>query len=122
MDAVAEIKQLYYSATKGTIDDAIDRAIDLLKTLPSEEERDRVAVYMEGLAQMRIEWSASARPKARELRRDPAEAAHGREGGKQATRGGVGPTAGPQPPSGARKHGGPPARSGRSTASSRRNR
>ena len=97
MDAIAEIKKLYYSATKGTIDDAIDRAIDLLKTLPSEEERDRVAVYMEGLAQMRIEW-------------------------KQATRGGVGATAVPRPPSGARKSAGPPARSGRSTASSRRNR
>ena len=97
MDAIAEIKNLYYSATKATIDDAIDRAIDLLKTLPTEEERDRVAVYMEGLAQMRIEW-------------------------KQATRGGVGATAGPRPPSGARKHGGLRARSDRSTASSRRNR
>ena len=97
MDAIAEIKQLYYTATKGTIDDAIDRAIDLLKTLPSEEERDRVAVYMEGLAQMRTEW-------------------------KQANRGGVGATAGPRPPSGAQKRGAPPARSGRSTASSRRSR
>ena len=97
MDAVAEIKKLYYAATKATIDDAIDRAIDLLKTLPSEEERDRVAVYMEGLAQMRIEW-------------------------KQAARGGVGNATGPRPPSGAQKNGAPPARSGRSTASSRRSR
>lgn len=107
MDAAAEIKKLYYAATKGTIDDDIDRAIDLLKSLPSEEDRDRVAVYMEGLAQMRIEW-------------------------KQANRGGVGPQkaqrrgapspAGSRPPSGARTPGGPPARSGRSTASSRRNR
>jgi hypothetical protein len=98
MDAIAEIKKLYYAATKATIDDDIDRAIDLLKTLPSEEERDRVAVYMEGLAQMRIEW-------------------------KQAMRGGVGSNpAGSRPPSGARKPGGPPARSGRSKASSRRSR
>ena len=122
MDAIAEIKNLYYSATRATIDDAIDRAIDLLKTLPSEEERDRVAVYMEGLAQMRIEWSASARPKSGELRRDHAGAADGRKGGKQATRGGLGATAGSRPPSGARKHGGLRARSDRSTASSRRNR
>ena len=64
MDAIAEIKKLYYAATKTTINDDIDRAIDLLKTLPSEEERDRVAVYMEGLAQMRIEWGAAARGKA----------------------------------------------------------
>ena len=98
MDPIAEIKKIYYAATKSTIDDDIDRAIDLLKTLPSEEERDRVAVYMEGLAQMRIEW-------------------------KQAVRGGVGPSRpGSRPPSGARRPGGPPARSDRSKASSRRSR
>ena len=61
MDPIDEIKKLYYSATKATINDDIDRAIDLLKTLPNEEERDRVAVYMEGLAQMRIEWKEGAR-------------------------------------------------------------
>ena len=98
MNAVDQIKKLYYSATKGTIDDDIDRAIDLLKTLPTEEDRDKVAVYMEGLVQMRSEW-------------------------KQAMRGGVGPIRpGSQPPSGARKRAAPPARSGRSTASSRRSR
>lgn len=97
MDAIAEIKQIYYAATKATIENDIDRAIDLLKTLPTDDDREKVAVYMDGLAQMRTEW-------------------------KQAVRGGVGATAGPRPPSGARKHGGPPERSGRSTASSRRNR
>ena len=123
MDPIAEIKKIYYAATKGTIDDDIDRAIDLLKTLPSDDDRDKVAVYMDGLAQMRTEWSASARPKARELRRDPAGAASSREGGKQAMRGGVGASpAGARPPSGARTPGGPPARSGRSKASSRRSR
>jgi hypothetical protein len=60
MDPIAEIKKLYYGATKATINDDIDRAIDLLKTLPTEEERDRVAVYMEGLAQMRMEWKQGA--------------------------------------------------------------
>lgn len=96
MDPIAEIKKIYYAATKATIQDDLDRAIDLLKTLPSEAERDRVAVYMDGLSQMRSEW-------------------------KQAQRGGVG-TNRPdsRPPSGARRPAGPPARSGRSTASSRR--
>jgi hypothetical protein len=28
-----------------------------LKSLPTEEERDKAAVYMEGLAQMRAEWA-----------------------------------------------------------------
>ena len=39
----------------------LDRAIDLLKTLPSEEERERVAVYMDGLSQMRSEWAQADR-------------------------------------------------------------
>jgi hypothetical protein len=59
MDVFAEIKSLYYSATRATIQQDLTRAIDLLKTLPTEEERERVAVYMDGLSQMRSEWSAT---------------------------------------------------------------
>ena len=97
MDPIAEIKRLYYAATKATIQKDLEQAIDLLKTLPTEDDREKVAVYMDGLSQMRSEW-------------------------KQATRGGVGATAGPRPPSGARRPAGPPARSGRSKSSSRRTR
>lgn len=61
MDAIAEIKKIYYAATKATIKEDLHRAIDLLKTLPTEEERERVAVYMDGLAQMRSEWAQAAR-------------------------------------------------------------
>lgn len=61
MDAVEEIKQLYYRTTKVTIKRDLDRAIDLLKTLKTEEERERVAVYMDGLAQMKSEWSGKNR-------------------------------------------------------------
>lgn len=56
MDACAEIKRLYYNATKATIQKDLKRAIELLKTLQTEEERERVAVYMDGLSQMRSEW------------------------------------------------------------------
>lgn len=70
MDAVEEIKRLYYAATKATIQKDIERAIDLLKSLPGDAERERAAVYMDGLSQMRSEWSAAARPKSGELRRD----------------------------------------------------
>ena len=56
MDACAEIKRLYYGATKATIQKDLKRAIELLKTLQTEEERERVAVYMDGLSQMRSEW------------------------------------------------------------------
>ena len=56
MDPCAEIKRLYYQATKATIQKDLARAIALLKTLKTEEERERVAVYMDGLSQMRSEW------------------------------------------------------------------
>lgn len=56
-DPCAEIKRLYYQATKSTIQKDLARAIALLKTLETEEERERVAVYMDGLSQMRSEWA-----------------------------------------------------------------
>lgn len=96
MDAVAEIKKLYYSATKATIQRDVERAIDLLKTLPSEEARDRVAVYMDGLSQMRSEWA-------------------------QANRGGVA-TPGSPPRASSRPAAGPRVRSGPPPPSSRRSR
>ncbi len=61
MDAIDEIKQLYYNASAKTILDDFARAIDLLKTLPDEASRERVAVYMEGLAEMRNEWHGRTR-------------------------------------------------------------
>jgi len=63
MDAIDEIKQLYYQTSAKTIQDDFARAIDLLKSLPDEDARERVAVYMEGLAEMRNEWRGkSAQP------------------------------------------------------------
>jgi hypothetical protein len=52
----AEIRRLYFKTTRATIDRDFDRAIDLLKSLPSVEDRQRAHVYMEGLAEMRKEW------------------------------------------------------------------
>ena len=54
-DQLAEIKQLYFKATAGTIDRDFARAIDLLKAMP-EPQRERASVYMEGLAEMRKEF------------------------------------------------------------------
>ena len=97
MDAIAEIKRLYYAATKATIRHDLERAIDLLKTLSSEEERERAAVYMDGLVQMRSEWA-------------------------QASRGGVAtsPPSGSRPSVSARPGAAPRRRSDPSKASSRR--
>jgi hypothetical protein len=57
VDALSEIKQLYYGTTKATIKKDLARAIELLKSMQSEDERQKAAVYMDGLSQMRSEWS-----------------------------------------------------------------
>jgi hypothetical protein len=58
MDPVAEIRRIYQHATRASIASDLARAIDLLKQLETEEERERAAVYMDGLSQMRSEWAA----------------------------------------------------------------
>ena len=55
-DKLAEIRRLYFTTTRQTIDADLAKALDLLKSMPSEEERERATVYMEGLAQMRADW------------------------------------------------------------------
>ena len=60
IDALEQIKQLYYNATKATIQKDLARAVGLLKAMTTEEERERAAVYMDGLSQMRSEWAGRA--------------------------------------------------------------
>lgn len=67
VDPLDEIKRLYFQATAATIERDITRAIDLLKSMRDETERERAAVYMEGLAEMRKEWRA--RPNRNKPRR-----------------------------------------------------
>jgi hypothetical protein len=55
--ALADIRRIYFKTTKRTIEHDIAHAIELLKSLPSEDEREKATVYMEGLAQMRREWA-----------------------------------------------------------------
>jgi hypothetical protein len=62
-ETLARLEQLYYEATAATIGDAFDEAIDLLKALPSEADRERAAVYMEGLAEMKREFGSRNGPK-----------------------------------------------------------
>ena len=56
-DKLTEIRRLYFATTKRTIGDDVARAVQLLKSMNSEEERERAAVYMDGLAQMRSDWA-----------------------------------------------------------------
>lgn len=55
-DAIAEIRELYFKATAATILRDFDRAIDLLKTVADETQRERATVYMQGLAELRREF------------------------------------------------------------------
>jgi hypothetical protein len=65
-DKHAEIRRLYFRTTKQTIHDDLAKALDLLKSMASEEERERATVYMEGLAQMRRDWSGKKKGSGRE--------------------------------------------------------
>ena len=54
--SVSAIRTLYFNATKATIQRDLSKAIDLFKALPSEDDREKAAVFMDGLSQMRSEW------------------------------------------------------------------
>ena len=55
-DKLAEIRRLYFRTTRQTIQADLAKALDLLKSMATEEERERATVYMDGLAQMRSDW------------------------------------------------------------------
>lgn len=72
-DTIAEIKRLYYSTSRESIERDFARAIDLVKSMASEEERQRVAVYMEGLAEMRSGWGPKTDGGSRRSSRKPEQ-------------------------------------------------
>ena len=55
-DKLEAIRQLYFKTTRKTILQDFDRAIDILKSLETEAAREKAAVYMEGLAELRKEF------------------------------------------------------------------
>ncbi len=63
--SVVAIRALYFNASQSTVQRDLDRAIDLFKALKTDEERDKAAVFMDGLAQMRAEWAVGASKKTR---------------------------------------------------------
>lgn len=60
-EILKEIRQLYFKTSAASIERDFDRAIDLLKAIPTTEDRQRATVYMEGLAEMRKEWKGKRR-------------------------------------------------------------
>jgi hypothetical protein len=62
-DKLAEIRRLYFAASKHSIQQDLAKALDLLKSMSTEEERERATVYMEGLAEMRKDWVKDPKPR-----------------------------------------------------------
>jgi len=60
-EKLAEIRRLYFQTTKQTIRQDLERALNLLKSMTSEEERERATVYMHGLAEMNKDWFKKAK-------------------------------------------------------------
>jgi hypothetical protein len=62
-DKLAEIRRLYFTTTRHTIQADLEKALDLLRSMASEAERERATVYMEGMAQMRSDWGRKKKKK-----------------------------------------------------------
>ena len=77
-DKIAEIRRLYFGTSKQTIEADLAKALDLLKSMATEDERERATVYMEGLAEMRNDWvrerAKPAASPARKRRSSPVPA------------------------------------------------
>jgi hypothetical protein len=83
--ALAEIRRIYFTTTRRTIQHDVAHAIELLKSLPTEDERQKAAVYMDGLSQMCSEWG-----RVRGKVEPPKRQQKGKGRGKDRSR--VGPT------------------------------
>ena len=77
-DILAEIRDIYFKTSRATILADFDRAIDLLKTIPTPEERQRATVYMDGLAAMRKEFRPGPSRRTSGPRAAPARKRSGR--------------------------------------------
>jgi hypothetical protein len=59
-DALDAIRRLYFTTTAATIEHDFDQAVDLLKSMPTESDRERATAFMVGLAQMKQEWATGS--------------------------------------------------------------
>lgn len=62
-DKLAEIRRLYFNTSKATVENDLTKALDLLKSMETEDERERATVFMEGLSEMRRDWERERAPK-----------------------------------------------------------
>ena len=59
---LAELRRIYFKTTRQTIDHDFIHAIALVKTIASEEDRQKASVFMEGINELRKEWTPKAKP------------------------------------------------------------
>ena len=60
--ALADLRRIYFKTTKQTIEHDFAHAITLLKTIASEEDRQKASVFMEGINELRKEWTPKPKP------------------------------------------------------------
>jgi len=77
---IGQIRTIYFRTTRHTIEHDLEEALDLLKSLPDEDARERATVFMHGLHEMHREWqkprtSAATKAPARKSRASSAAAA-----------------------------------------------
>jgi hypothetical protein len=60
MTALEQLRALYFNVTRASISEDFGRAIDLFKQLTTEDDREKAAVFMEGIAEMRREWGVDS--------------------------------------------------------------
>jgi hypothetical protein len=65
LDPFDQIKQIYYSTTRETIERDLARALELLRQMSDDDARQRAAGLMHGLTDLKREW----KPKKQESKR-----------------------------------------------------
>jgi hypothetical protein len=60
--ALAQLRRIYFKTSKKTIEHDFAHAISLLKTIESEEDRQKASVFMEGINELRKEWTPKPKP------------------------------------------------------------
>jgi hypothetical protein len=57
LDTLELIRRIYFKTTRQTIEHDFAHAIELLKSLETEEEREKASAYMHGISELRKEWA-----------------------------------------------------------------
>lgn len=63
--ALAELRRIYFKTTRQTIEHDFAHAINLLKSIASDEDRQKASVFMEGINELRKEWTPRPKPAPR---------------------------------------------------------